>query len=180
MTAAFLETSVLDELTKELQSGKYLNLSKINGDKKVRFFGTGIKGWEAWTEDNKPLRWESKPSEYPANIKRDEDGTVNIKRFIAAAIWDYDDEMFKIINLNKTTVLKKFLTYCKAEEYGNPTTYDIRISRTGTGMDTEYELLALPPKAVTKEIATAYAAECANWNLAAMFDGDDPFGESAV
>jgi hypothetical protein len=88
--------------------------------------------------------------------------------------------MFKIINLNKTTVLKKFLTYCKAEEYGNPTTYDIRISRTGTGMDTEYELLALPPKAVPKEIATAYAAECANWNLAAMFDGDDPFGESAV
>lgn len=178
MSSVFLESSVLESLTKELQSGKYLNLSKINGEKKVRIFGQGILGWEAWTEDNKPLRWESKPSEYPANIKRNDDNSVSLKRFVAAIVWDYEDEMFKILNLNKSTVLKQFLAYCNAEEYGNPTNYDFKITRTGTGMDTEYQILALPPKSVPKEIAQAFVDECTSWNLAALFDGDDPFGET--
>lgn len=176
MPTAFLDPSAVEGLSKELQSGRYLNLSKIQGEKKVRFFGEGIMGWEAWTEDNKPLRWELKPSELPTNLKKSDDGSVSIKRFIAAIVWDYDDETFKIINLNKSSVLKDFLAYYKTPEYGDPQGYDLKISKTGSGMDTEYTTLALPPKPVSKSLADSFVEECSSWNLAAMFDGDDPFG----
>lgn len=179
MAPAFLDATVVNELAKESQSGLYLNLAKIQGEARIRFFGGGITGWEAWTEDNKPLRWQTKPTEYPANIKRGDDNSVRIVRFIAGVVYDYDDDKFKIAILNKASVYKKFLEYCQTDEYGDATGWDLKIKKTGSGMDTEYNTLAMPPKPVARSIQERYTSEAASkWNLYALFDGDDPFTEA--
>ena len=178
MAPAFLDAAVIDELAKESQSGNYLNLSKIQGEVKIRFFGGGVTGWEAWTQDKKPLRWQTKPTEYPANIARNDDNSVYIVRFIAGVAYDYDDDKFKIAILNKQEPRKKFLEYCQTDEYGDATGWDLKIKKTGSGMDTEYTTLAMPPKPVARPIQERYPSEAGKWNLYALFDGDDPFTEA--
>jgi len=180
MALAFLDEEVIEGLSKELQSGRYLNLSKINGEKKVRFFGQGLTGWEAWTDDKTPIRWETKPSEYPANIKRGDDNSVDLKRFVAGIVYDYEDDQFKIMNINKPSVLTEFFKYCKTPEYGDPQGYDIKFGKTGSGMDTKYTTLALPPKSVPDLLIARFKEECSGWCLAAIFDGDDPFGGTSA
>jgi hypothetical protein len=69
----FLSADLIDEIAKESSgSGRYLTPSKIDGEVRVRFFGAGITGFEAWTDDNKPIRWETKPEELPANVRQQE------------------------------------------------------------------------------------------------------------
>lgn len=70
MTATFLSADLIDEILKESSgSGRYVNPSKIEGELRLRLFGTGVSGFEGWTDENKPVRWELKPTELPSNIK---------------------------------------------------------------------------------------------------------------
>lgn len=165
----------IDELEKESAvGGRYLNPAKLEKETKIRFFGGGITGWQAWTTENEPLRWESKPEEFPANIKRSDSGAVDLKHFMAGIVWDYVDETFKILLITQKSIKDELFKYMKAPEYGmDLNTYDIKLSKTGSGMETKYSVLALPPKAVDKSIAALFdELQC---NLAALFDGDDPF-----
>lgn len=179
MTAtAFLAADLVEEISKETSgNGRYVNPSKIDGEVRLRFFGSGITGFEGWTEDNKPVRWETKPSELPSNLKQRDNGPA-IKRFLAGIVWDYANEDFKILQMTQKTLMDQLFKFLKDEDYGDPTGYDIKISKTGEGMKTEYSLVAAPPKPVSKEVQAAYdALHC---NLAALFDGDDPFAEPAA
>lgn len=176
MTSTFLSIDLVDEITSESSgSGRYINPSKIEGEKRLRFIGAGISGFSAWTVDKKPIRWESKPSELPANLAPDKNGQVSVKRFIAGVVYDYETAGFKILEITQRTLMDQLFKFMKDGDYGDPTKYDIKISRTGEGLGTEYTLVAAPPKAVSKEIADAYAElRC---NLRALFDGDDPWAE---
>lgn len=175
MTTAFLSLETVEAISKESSgNGRYINPAKIDGEKRLRFFGAGITGWEAWTSDNKPVRWEIKPDEFPANIRRD-DGNVNCKRFLSGLVYDYEDSSFKILNITQRTLMDQLFRFMKDSDYGDPSGYDIKISKTGEGLKTVYTLVAAPPKPVTKEIASAY--EEVNCNLNALFDGDDPWAD---
>jgi len=66
----------------------------------------------------------------------------------------------------------------KDEDYGDPTGYDIKINKTGEGKETEYSLVAAPPKSVTKDMAEAFDAVTCNLN--ALFDGEDPWAEASA
>lgn len=177
MTAtAWLSPDLIDEISKESSgTGRYINPAKIEGEIRLRFFGTGISGFEAWTDDNKPVRWESKPDQLPSNIRQQE-GYPTLKRFLASLVYDYASESFKILQITQKTLMDQLFKFIKDEDYGDPTGYDIKISRSGEGKKTEYTLVAAPPRAVSKDIQLAY--DNTTYNLHALFDGDDPFAET--
>jgi hypothetical protein len=178
MTTSFLSLDLVEEISKESSGhGRYINPAKIEGEKRLRCFGLGITGWEAWTVDNKPVRWELKPEEFPANIRRD-DGNVNCKRFLSGLVYDYEDSAFKILNITQRTLMDQLFRFMKDSDYGDPSGYDIKISRSGEGLKTVYTLVAAPPKPVAKDIALAY--ESVHCNLSALFDGDDPWAETSA
>lgn len=178
MTTAFLSTELIDEISKESSgSGRYINPAKIEGELRLRFFGAGITGFEAWTDENKPIRWETKPSELPANIRQQE-GYQTFKRFLAGVVYDYTSASFKILQITQKTLMDQLFKYMKDEDYGDPTNYDIKISRTGEGKKTEYTLVAAPPKPPTKDIQAAY--DELTCNLSALYDGDDPFADPSA
>lgn len=175
MTTTFLSPDLINEISKESSgSGRYINPAKIDGELRVRFFGEGISGFEAWTDDNKPIRWESKPESLPSNIRQQE-GYQTLKRFLAGIVYDYSSNSFKILQITQKTLMEQLFKYIKDEDYGQPVNYDIKISRTGEGKKTEYTLVPAPPKSPTKEVAAAF--EALHCNLPALFDGDDPFAE---
>jgi hypothetical protein len=178
MTNAFLSADLIDEISKESSgSGRYINPAKIEGEIRLRFFGAGITGFEAWTDDNKPIRWESKPESLPANIRQQE-GYQTLKRFLAGVVYDYASSSFKILQITQKTLMDQLFKYMKDEDYGDPTNYDIKISRTGEGKKTEYTLVAAPPKAPTKDVQSAY--DELTCNLTALYDGDDPFADPSA
>lgn len=178
MTAiAWLEADTIDVLQKEAAAaGAFLNPSKLTDkERRVRFLGTGITGWTAWTTDDKPVRWEQKPDELPENLKPDLGGKIGVKRFLATAIYDYESDEFKIFEITQKSLMEQLFKYIKDSDYGDPTGYDIKLSKTGSGKETNYSLVAAPPKPAGKDILARF--EDFTCNLAALYDGEDPFAE---
>lgn len=174
----FLSAAAIEEIAKEASSSsRYLTPSKIDGEVRVRFFGTGITGYEAWTDDNKPIRWETKPEELPANVKQQE-GFQTLKRFLAGVVYDYSANDFKILQITQKKLMEKLHKYMIDEDFGDPTTYDIKIGRVGEGLKTDYTLVAAPPKAVKADLRSRY--DELTCDLARLFDGDDPFATAAA
>jgi hypothetical protein len=176
MTTSWLSPDVIDEIQSEVSGlGRYINPSKLEGEKRLRCIGEGITGFSAWTVDKKPIRWEAKPVQLPSNLAPDLSGKVALKRFIASIVYDYEAGDFKILEITQQTLMTQLFKFIKDDEYGDPKDYDIKISKKGQGKDTEYSLLASPPRPVSKDIATSF--EGVVCNLRALFDGEDPWGE---
>ena len=165
-------------LAKEVSTsgGRFINPSKIDGEIRIRLFGEGVTGFEGWTNDSKPVRWESRPAELPENIRKSDDGKDPLKRFVAAIAWDYDSSSFKIISLTQKSLIKELMGYIADADWGDPAGYDIKITRKGEGLQTEYKMTPCPKKSPTKESADAFAELACD--LSKLFDGEDPFGET--
>lgn len=163
------------DLQKEVSTGRYIKPSKIQGEIRVRLFGKGISGYEAWTNDDKPIRWESKPAALPENI-REEPGRDPLKRFVAAIAWDYEAGEFRILQLTQKTLISDLMGLLTDSDWGPECDYDIKISRKGEGLKTEYDMKPVSKKPPSKESSDAFdALDC---DLSKLFDGEDPFGQS--
>lgn len=174
LNATFFE----EVLTESGSSSRYVNLGKIEGEKRLRYMGRGITGFTAWTTENKPVRWEMKPEELPDNIKPDMNGSIAAKKFMAGVVWDYDDSQFKILELTQISVLKQLAKYQADEDYGDWASYDIKITRDQKGDKVAYTLLAAPPKAVKPEIFKEF--EKIDVNLDALYEGKDPWASPSA
>lgn len=183
--SSFLTAAQIEDVDNDTKADdRYVSPSKLPEDKPQRFriFGTGITGYEGWLEDGdrqKPIRWQELPDELPANLRTDDRGRKQIKRFIYAVVWDYQREKFSILQLTQVSLIRDLLSLINDEEdAGEPHLYDIKIVKTGTGLTTKYKLTGgqiKPPKA---EIAAAYAdLYC---NLDAIFDNLDPWDANAT
>ena len=169
-----LEQAVDIKAEVESGSGRYINPSKIDGEIRVRLFGEGITGYEGWTNDNKPLRWQQKPSEYPDDIRKNEDGRDPVRRFIAAIAWDYEAEEFKVLSMTQKTLIKRVMELIADEDWGDCTEYDLKIGRKGEKLNTEYTITpAAKGKAAPKAAIAAY--QDLDVDLTLMYDGEDPF-----
>ena len=172
------------EISKEVDSGngRYINPGKIDGEIRLRLFGDGITGYELWVTENgkdKPMRWESKPSELPSNVKVYDGGRESqLKRFVAVVAWDYEAEEFKVLGMTQKTLISALMGLIADDDWGDPSGYDIKISKTGTNLTSEYFLKPVPKKAVTKELKEGFADLACD--LSKMFDGEDPFGDAKV
>ena len=174
---SFLSQETFEEIRTEApEGGRYINPSKhlTEEDRRLRFVGPGITGFEAWTTEDKPIRWEQKPAELPDNIKPDLKGRITSKRFIAGVVWDYAEDNFKILQITQRSIMEQLDKFVKDSEYGDPLGYDIKLSKKGKGLDTEYTLIAAPPKPLHPDIQEAFDASGIKIN--AMFEqGGDPF-----
>jgi hypothetical protein len=75
--------------------------------------------------------------------------------------------------VTQKTILDSLRNYATDEDWGHPNTYDLKISRTGAGLETSYALTALPHKAMTKKVEDAMNKDFPD--VHALLTGDDPF-----
>lgn len=154
-----------------------------SGDNKFRVLAPPITGFEGWTEvdgKNKPIRWSEEPSaeeiaEY--DIRPDENsGKPKIKGFVAYLVWNYAEACYQVLSITQKSVIKLIDAYRDNEEYGKDLSkYDITVTKKGDGLNTDYTVVASPPKAISKDIADEVAEGIATCNLDAMYDGEYPF-----
>lgn len=182
MTTAFFDTASLEQFEEGLKGGdnRYIAVSKIEGEKRVRFCGAGVTGLEGWTEvdgKNVPVRFEKRPDELPEGLREDDKGKPQLKHFLAGVVWDYDSQSFMILSMTQKSLREQLFKFIRDEDYGDPQGYDVKISREGEGLNTKYTLLASPPKPLAKEVKEAWENEGSKITLPAIFDNEDPFAD---
>ncbi len=146
----------------------------VNGDNRFRILSKPIIGWEWWIDTDEGRR--------PQRIRMSENPPVSagdkIKHFWAFVVWNYDAGKFQILEVTQKGIQKSIKGYAKDEDWGSPDQYDIVVTRSGDGLETEYEVKAKPAKLLDPEIQEKY--EELSINLEALYDGADPFSAPEV
>lgn len=147
-------------------SGRYLNIKKSDTTK-FRCISKPIFGWVEWI-DKAPVRTPLEDGEPEAT-----DADNPPKKFMALAVYDYEDAKVKILELTQQSIIKAIKALAQNADWGSPFGYDINISKTGEGLKTKYSVLPSNKKATSKDIIReANASPC---NLEALYEGEDPW-----
>lgn len=158
-------------------SSRYTRFSE--GITKIRVLSSAIVGWEAWTEENKPIRFRTRPqdSELPRNIRVNDWGKPALKFFWAFVVWNYETEQIELCEITQRAIRDGIEALIKDEDFGPPNDmangYGIKITREGTGLDTKYSVTPGKVQPIADSILKAW--EACPVNLHAIYDGADPF-----
>lgn len=157
-------------------AGNYMRFQQ--GDNKFRILSPVITGYEYWNTENKPVRSKTVPTPWPAADARiDQSGkTTELKHFWAFVVWNYSDNRIQILEITQKGLMKSLYNYSNDVDMGSIQEYDIKVTREGSGIETRYEIRALPPKELDAKIKQAY--EETDVDLKALYTGADPFAAS--
>jgi len=169
--------SFLSKDYKPLQpaGGGYMKFAE--GENRVRILAsegddppTAIVGMEVWTTDAEGNR---KPVRCQPGQKLSGDFDEEPKEFWAMLVWDYQAEQVRILEITQKGIQGEILSLKNDPEWGDLREYDLSIIKTGKGLETRYNVVPKPKKALPKEIQQTVAD--AEINLMALFSGGDPF-----
>jgi hypothetical protein len=145
------------------------------GLNQIRILDSAIIGWEYFNQANKPVRQREAFEEVPRDIK--ENGRV--KHFWAFPVWNYQAKSVQILEITQKGIMEAIKALVKNPKWGDPKMYDIAITKSGEGLDTEYTVQGEPPLSEpTEEIVKAYKNKPVN--LEALYLGEDPFAKELI
>lgn len=151
-------------------------MKMVNGDNKFRVLSEAITGFELWI-NKKPVRRPLNTFTKEELLSADINTFTNVLRtpqyFWAFVVWNYAEKKVQILQISKKTILDGFLGILSS--WGEPTDYDITITRKGEKTDTTYLVLPNKPEKLHKDIKEIY--EGVTVNLKALFEGKDPFAQ---
>lgn len=155
---------------------KFINKLPV-GDTHIRFLAAPVLGNQFWitAEDGKRRCIRRLPGEKISLSELDSDSTI--EHFWAAPVWNYETEMVAVFEVKTKSILEALTRYAQNKAWGDPTEYDIVITRSGTGrLDTEYSVVANPKEALTPAIQKAWQEVQENGFLMHnLFVNGDPF-----
>lgn len=146
-----------------------------DGANRFRALDDAVAGWEWWTSDKegnrKPNRVEHL-KDVPHEVRNAENRDDRAKQFIAFPVWNYDAQDIQVLEVTQIGIQMYLENIELNPDFGDPKGYDITVTRKGEGFDTEYSVVASPPKE-NKAVFEAY--EKTPIRLEALFEGGDPF-----
>lgn len=149
------------------ETSNYMKFAE--GENPFRVLSSAVIGYEYFTKDNKPVRSKEVFETTPSDIKKD--GVI--KHFWAFVVWNYSAKRVQILELTQKGIMKTMQAYIKNPKWGNPREYDFIVSRTGSGLDTEYATSVNPKEKISEDVFEV--SENTKVNLEALFTGADPF-----
>lgn len=155
-----------------VSGGGFMKLQ--DGDNVFRVLSSAITGFEYWNTESKPVRSHGAVEGTPADIKLDKEGNpTKVKHFWAFVVWNYATKSVEILQLNQSSIQSAIGNLVSDVDWGDPKGYDIKVTRSGTGMETEYAVSPKPHKEVSEEVTKAFADK--KINLDALYTGANPF-----
>lgn len=148
--------------------GRY---TKIEEGKKVklRVLASPVQGFERWTVEPKPIRFRKMEEQPNRNDWKDDQP----KLFWAMPVWNYTSEQVEVWSITQKSIRQELVALASNEDWGDPHEYDITVSRTGSGLETKYQVHPSPHRQLEDFALRAF--EKIAPNLDALFTGDDPF-----
>ncbi len=155
------------------------------GDNIIRILSSPLLGYVVFGKDKKPRRksfglgdfTKSELAELEPKLK--DDGTPEgSKHFWIMLVWDFSENIPRILEVTQTSILKPLFAYAQDEDWGDLRTFNVNINRVGTGVnDTEFKVMAKPhkplPKTIVDEVNTL--VETGMLDLEAIWRGEYPF-----
>lgn len=167
-----MDTTFLPGDYKVPTSGNYMKLK--DGKNVFRVMSSAIVGWVYWNEAKKPVRSSTPFQGVPADIRRNEKNEPEMpKHFWAFVVWNYDAKALQILEVSQKQIMNGIKAFVDDEQWGDPKGYDITVKRSGSGFETEYQILPSPHAPVVGDAEAALIAHPVN--LEALFSGGDPF-----
>ena len=148
--------------------GDYTKFSP--GKTTLRVLSSAIVGWLGWSESEgkrKPHRTKDMP---PAGTYLEK-----AKPFWSFIVLNRKDESIQICEITQRTIQNGFKELVSDPEWGDPKKYDICITRTGEGLETEYTCVPKPHQKLDDDIVAIIREKLPLINLEALYTGDDPF-----
>ncbi|MGY2133628.1 hypothetical protein ACW9KT_15470 [Hymenobacter sp. HD11105] len=154
--------------------GNYTKLQ--DGENRLRILSNPVIGWVYWSTDNKPVRSALNPGACPADMRAgDNNGrTERPKEFWAMKVYNYGTQEMQILEVTQTQIKNALAELSRDEDWGHPKNYDLKIGKSGKGLETKYAVTPVVPKPVSEEVKTAFNATPIT--LDALLNGGDPFG----
>lgn len=156
-----------------------------DGANPFRILSSAITGYEYFNTDNKSVRSKTQFNDIPTDIKVGKDGKIKISHFWAFVVWNPQAEEFKdelgnrtykgriqILKVTQSTIQRAMKIKIDNRK-GDAKGYDFIITKTGDGLDTEYDVDVSDNSPINPEIEAAYNAKSVN--LEALYEGKDPF-----
>lgn len=150
--------------------GNYMKL--LEGENTFRVLSSAIVGYEYWNTDNKPVRSKKEFVSTPKDIRLEDGKPTPIKHFWAFLVYNYRAEKQQILEITQVSIQASIKALVQNPKWGDPKGYDITVTRSGSGYDTEYTTMPNPHSQLE--------VEPINVNLNALYEGADPFVEVSV
>lgn len=151
-------------------TGNYMKFDK--GENTFRVLSSAIIGWQGWiVKDGKPAPARFHNDEKPTNLTAFKDGKVS--HFWAFTVWNYKTKRIQILEVTQKTIQASMKAFVDNAKWGDPKGYDITISKSGDGLETEYSVMPNPHTKLDAEIEQF--VKDTPVNLEALFEGADPF-----
>ena len=148
-----------------------------DGDNNIRVLSKAIIGWMYWNVDGKPVRLREEPQHLPADIRMGKDGkSERVKHFWAFVVFNIDRKSVEILEITQSSIQESMLALINHPKWGSPEKYDITINRTGTSLDTSYNVMPSPASELPEEAKSEMSNPTIN--LDALYDGGNPFAKS--
>lgn len=91
-------------------------------------------------------------------------GESNISTKYAWTAWNVAEKKAQVLQL-PVTAYRQIAALATDDEYGDPTKYSLKITRTGTGVETKYSVVPSPNKTELKDLDPEAPAECSKIDL---------------
>lgn len=154
-----------EDYTPPSTSSNYTKLQQ--GDNTLRILSKPIIGWEMWINGHpKRYRYDQKPEATEESVPRE---------FWAMVVWNRDSERLQVFHVTQGSIKKTLRELVADDMWGSPHQYDIKITRSGQQLKTNYSVTPRPKTPIDNHIEQAFLD--AGINLEALFTNDDPFAE---
>jgi hypothetical protein len=110
-------------------------------------------------------------------MNREGTGPEPVKFAIAVPVYNFETGAVQVMSLTQKGLIKELDQVSQTEDYSDLMAWDFVLSKTGSGLTTEYKLLPAPRKASTqKAIDGAWAkAQLEGFNVNRLLVGGNPF-----
>lgn len=173
---------------KEPVTKNYLNPSDADENGVTfRVLSNSIVGQEYWITINneqgestrKPVRIGATETVAVSELEENRWGKLDIpKYFWAFVIWNVDAKKVQIMNITQKSIRRQIKALLKNEKWGDPHDYDLTLSKTGEGRETEYTIQPNPKEKIDPGIVQMYKdmdIDMEDWRK-----GEDPFSQEVT
>ena len=147
---------------------------------KVRVLEAPLVGHSIWTEvdgKSKNVRTQGDVALLPEG-KVDKNGSrAQVKQFFAFKVYNHGSGNVEVFDSDKVSVNAQIKKLDEDPDWGDVRKYDLKLSKTGTGMQTEYTVLPVNKGELSEEVSSFCAAEVGKVDLNALLEGKNPFQE---
>lgn len=122
------------------------NLKFEQGPNRFRFLGDPFIAWRGWRDTG-----EGKAEPVWFREKRDiTPGLRDVREVWVAIVFAYGQGI-KLAELTQTSIKDEIVASNRNPDFGDPTGYDITVTKRGEKKDTKYSVQASPPKDMSDE-----------------------------